>query len=70
MAENFKLGRNDVYSDYKELKFWVRLKGSLFLRYMYILHIGKHQEDPRGQPRFTNCSNLLIIIKYSFVFSA
>ena len=55
-----KLGRYDVYSDYKELKFWVRLKCST-LYLPYILHIGKQQKGQRGQPYFTYCSNFCII---------
>ena len=59
MAENLikhvKVGRN-VYSDHKELKFWVRLKCSLCLR--HILHIGKAQGVHIS---FTSCSNFCII---------
>ena len=54
-----KLGKNNFYSDHKELKFCVTLKCPLYLH--YILHIGKQQKGPRGQCHFTNCSNFCII---------
>ena len=43
-----KLGRNDVYSDYKELKFWVRLKCSLYLRYILLIEITGSSSKAQG----------------------
>ena len=42
-----KLGRNDVYSDYKELKFWVTLTKVLIVFTLHPAH-WKAAERPKG----------------------